>query len=121
MVKKALFIYLPLIIWCCLIFLMSGRSQPDIGPTYWTNFAAKKFAHLVEYAILAVLSYRAFRSWKTALFFTALYGASDEFHQSFVPGREPRVRDVLIDILGGGLGLWLKKFLPPKVLTKLAI
>jgi VanZ family protein len=35
----------------------------------------------------------------------ALYAASDEFHQSFVPSREASVRDVLLDSLGGALGL----------------
>jgi VanZ family protein len=78
----------------------------------------RKGGHLAEYAILAVLLRRALRkplkgdprpwSWREAgwaLVLVALYAASDEFHQSFVPSREASVRDVLIDTLGGILGL----------------
>ncbi len=36
---------------------------------------------------------------------TILYGISDEFHQSFVPGRQPSWYDVLADGLGGLLGV----------------
>jgi len=117
------FRYLPLVVWCLVIFLFSSRPRTiNVGPTYWTDFVVKKIAHLIEYAILAILSYRAFgRSKKIALLFVLLYGASDEFHQSFIPTREPRVRDIIIDVIGGGLGLWLIKFIPPKIATKLGL
>ncbi len=35
----------------------------------------------------------------------ALYGATDEVHQSFVPGRDASIGDWLADLLGSGLGL----------------
>ena len=48
-------------------------------------------------------------SWK----FTVLYAASDEWHQSFVPGRHPQLTDVLIDACGAATGLlifwWLQR------------
>ena len=31
---------------------------------------------------------------------TVIYAALDEFHQSFIPGREPKIRDVVIDSIG---------------------
>ena len=84
---------------------------------------ARKCAHLTEYAVLAFLFWRArWRpqrddprpwSWREtgfAVLFVALYAASDEFHQSFVPTREASIHDVFIDTLGaaaGMLGLWL--------------
>jgi VanZ family protein len=37
--------------------------------------------------------------------FAALYAATDETHQIFVPGRNASVRDVLLDTFGAGLGL----------------
>lgn len=39
----------------------------------------------------------------------AAYAATDEYHQLFVPGRSGQVRDVVIDTVGGtlGLGAWL--------------
>jgi len=38
---------------------------------------------------------------------SALYAASDEFHQTFVPGRAGRLLDVVVDWLGAGLALLL--------------
>jgi len=110
--------YLPLLLWCVVIFLLSNQDQPDVGPTYWTNFVAKKLAHIVEYGILGLLSYRAFGKSKIkALIFVLLYAISDEIHQSLVPGREPSIRDILIDLFGGFVGLWIIKFLPRTIKT----
>ena len=116
-------LYLPLIIWCLVIFIFSNRKTTvNVGPNYWTDFVVKKIAHIIEYAILSILSYGAFNKSKIkALIFVLLYGISDEIHQSFVPGREPRIRDVIIDLLGGGLGLWMKKFIPPAMRQKLGL
>lgn len=76
-----------------------------------------KLAHVVEYGVLALLTMNVLRhaapgadrrkiaGW--AVLFAALYGAGDEWHQSFVPGREARVTDVMIDAVGAALGVWL--------------
>lgn len=79
-------------------------------------FGIRKFAHVCEYAILALLLWRALRSAPTlrtrgAILFglvllgCALFAASDEFHQSFVKSRTPSVRDVFLDISGAVVGL----------------
>ena len=68
----------------------------------------KKSAHVFEYGIFATLLYRALKesgfSKRKAAFWAiltaVLYGLTDEFHQSFTPGREPHLRDVAIDSLG---------------------
>lgn len=77
----------------------------------------RKLAHVSEYAVLAVLLYRAVvhtalrgrRALSAALvlLLCAGYAASDEFHQSFVPSRTASVRDVMIDICGATLALIL--------------
>src|SRR5690349_8246654 len=77
-------------------------------------FFLRKCAHLTEYALLALLLWRALRQpvrkdprpWRwadarLAVFIVALYAATDEFHQLFVPTREGRVSDVMIDTVGG--------------------
>jgi VanZ family protein len=134
--------WLPIVIWMCIIFSASGdrdsfqRSSRIIGPfLHWLmpNLPAKrvnqvvtlarKGAHLTEYAILAILFWRAVRpfvktdahvwNWKlagAAVGFVALYAATDEYHQTFVPGRGPSIHDVVIDTAGamGGMALlWL--------------
>jgi VanZ family protein len=62
----------------------------------------RKSAHVTVYAILAGLLYAAVphagaKRAPTAWLATALYAASDEWHQSFVPGRGPSLSDVLLD------------------------
>jgi len=86
----------------------------------WVVFIARKCAHLAEYSVFAWFLWRAFRrpqkndsrpwNWRQAgstLLIVALYAASDEFHQSFVPTRTPAVHDVALDTLGGAAGLFI--------------
>ena len=76
---------------------------------YWQDFIVKKIAHFIEYFILAVLIFRALKQSTEysrvvlillTLLVTVVYASTDEYHQSLVPGREPRYRDVAIDSLG---------------------
>ena len=78
----------------------------------------RKGAHLTEYAILALLLRHTLhkalapasapwtgRRVAAVLAVVFFYAISDEFHQSFVPGRTPLFTDVLIDTSGGCVGL----------------
>jgi VanZ family protein len=76
----------------------------------------KKSGHALGYGLLA-LAYRhalaprsrddgsSLRPYLLAWGLAVLYSASDEFHQSFVPGRTAAVRDVLIDSAGAAVAL----------------
>lgn len=127
--------WLPLLIWLGVIFvgstdLMSVEHtsrfivpillwlKPAMAPETIRSihFAMRKCAHMTEYAVLALLLWRALRSGSalcmkmSSLFGAVLLGcsafaASDEFHQSFVKPRTPSVRDVLLDIVGALIGL----------------
>ena len=77
----------------------------------------RKCCHLTEYAILGLLVFRALRHSRTGLppwswprvggtlLIVFLYASSDEYHQSFVPGRQALFSDVCIDTGGGAIGL----------------
>jgi VanZ family protein len=80
----------------------------------------RKCAHLTEYAVLALLLWRAVRkpirgdsrpwNWREALIavlMVFLYASTDEFHQRFVPTRTPMVSDVFIDTSGAIAGMIL--------------
>ena len=127
--------WLPLLIWLGVIFVgstsvMSAEHtsryivpfllwlKPGMSPeAIWTILVVtRKCAHVTEYAVLALLLWRALRSVPTlhaktllvfgaALFGCALFAASDEFHQTFVKSRTPSVRDILLDTGGALLGL----------------
>lgn len=96
--------WLPVAVWCGLIFLGSAMpGDPNPAPT-WTRWFVFKGGHVVEYAVLFLLVRRALdgreRAELWALLFCVLYGVSDEVHQSFVPNRTARATDVLIDAVG---------------------
>lgn len=94
---------------------------PDLTEdTVWlVVLLVRKCAHLTEFAILALLVWRALRvrgerawSWRlarNAWLLAVLYAASDELHQWFVPDRQASGWDVVIDATGaaaGLIGLW---------------
>jgi len=73
------------------------------------HFFIRKLAHVTEFAALSIAVFHGVRGprsgWRIdwalwTLVIAVLYAGLDEFHQSFVPYREPRVRDVMIDGLG---------------------
>lgn len=101
----------PLLLWMLVIFFFSSLhgSEYPFNPTV-LYYLERKGAHVMEYAILMLLAVRFVSalfprlSFQHILFvagtFSILYGASDEWHQSFVPYRGARLSDVLIDGLG---------------------
>jgi len=102
----------PLIAWCALIFAASHvphldaahrLGDPD-GAVY--DYPLRKVAHLVEYGVLYLLALRPLKTPGRAFLFAVLYALSDEFHQHFVPGRDGKGTDVLIDACGAALA-WI--------------
>lgn len=122
--------YGPFIIWAVLIFIGSTDllSAANTGgvltrPLLWLfpnasdatlrtlHFILRKAGHFTEYAILAGLAARAFRTSTVGLFrnrwfwisllVVVAYSLSDEFHQSFVASRTASIYDSMIDSVGG--------------------
>jgi len=104
--KKVLF-YLPAFLWMGFIFFLSSRSTIGIGQTRTERFLILKTFHLIEYATLYFLFFIANSSTKKSASFAYLYALSDEFHQHFVPGREGKFVDTLIDLLGIAIAIIL--------------
>jgi len=112
---KFLKFWLPVILWTGVIFILS--AQPNLRTSWgiW-DLILRKIVHITEFAILTFLFMRAFKenvSFKKALILSLvlafLYAISDEYHQTFISGREGTVRDVLIDSIGIlGIGAWTK-------------
>ena len=87
-----------------IVFWLSSLSQVPGAHYVWD-----KLLHVVGYAGLGVLALRAFhgglepprvRPTSLAGLAVVLWGVSDEFHQSFVPGRDASALDVVADALG---------------------
>ena len=90
-----------------LIFFASSRSYvPSPGITKIDD----KLGHFALYGLLGTLVCRVGGGWRSAawaLLAVSAFGASDEWHQSFVPGRWSDVRDWLADSLGAAVGVTL--------------
>ncbi|MFH1415615.1 MAG: VanZ family protein [Elusimicrobiota bacterium] len=102
--QKRLMRFLPPIIWAALIYYLSSvpylKSQFDV----WDHFL-RKGAHIFEYGILMLLVMPNFpknniRFRNIAAIICMLYAVTDEYHQSFVPGRHMSVFDVAWDSAG---------------------
>lgn len=96
------------------IFIGSSiGSMPKVGGRT-TDAIVHRTAHLIEFAILGWLVLRALsdgrlpdrRTFIIALIVVTVYGASDEFHQRFTPGRSSELSAVLFDAAGGLIGMW---------------
>ena len=100
--------------WMGLIFALSSRRTiPE--PFGLASGLIAIGGHLAAYAILAILLWWAIaplersasRRIALALMGAVFYGLSDEWHQSFVPGRDASGFDLAIDALGASVGLGL--------------
>jgi len=106
--KIILNLWLPVVFWMVFIFILSSIQVGSASEFYWKDFIVKKTAHLIEYGVLATLLCRGLKGSKImtkkamwyAILISFLYAITDEFHQSFTPGRGPAVRDVFIDLIG---------------------
>jgi VanZ family protein len=81
------------------------------------HLLADKSVHVGLFLVLALLLWQALPSaeWKIAriILFGAAVGSASEFLQRFFPGRDPAVRDVLINVAGTAVGIgcclaWMK-------------
>jgi hypothetical protein len=104
-----------------MLFIFSASAQPEgsaLMPDFggWLDFAIKKSAHLLVYALLGISFLRGVRGdspttrghLMLAALVTVAFAISDEYHQTFVFGREGRWQDVLIDTAGASIAIVLR-------------
>ena len=85
-----------------IIFIVSSQPKSDVPDFGVWDLLVKKGSHMIGYALLAR------RHYVWALVLTALYAMTDEYHQTFVPGRGGNVWDVGVDALGATISLSLR-------------
>lgn len=112
-VNSAAIRWVPVFLWAAIIFVLSSTEQIATSRVFAWDFFIKKFAHVSEYAVLFGLIYRANHgNWISAYVLTIIYAATDEYHQSFVPGRTATYLDLGIDFSGANIAaycLWKLK------------
>lgn len=126
--KKRIFWWVLVGLWCILIFYQSSKpavlSSEESGyiTTLLNQFfdhvfgsgkiilkdgLIRKTAHFLEYLVLASLFFKSLKNndkllktLKLSIIISLCYSISDEIHQYFIPGRAMRVFDVCVDLLG---------------------
>jgi VanZ family protein len=111
--------WIPAILLMSAIFAFSSIPSTEMPSFDWADTLIKKGGHVTGYALLALAYWYALgwesKRWWLPILLAVLYSASDEFHQSFVPGRHSSPVDVLVFDNGGAmLGVALKTWLSPK-------
>jgi VanZ family protein len=112
----------PVFAYALLIFFLSSLSSyPESAPDF---FGLDKLAHFTEYFIFGFLLFRWFSNVKfspiksramiMAIIAGMLYALTDEWHQSFVPCRNPSICDFIFDSIGVFSASILFPFLPLK-------
>ncbi len=98
------------------IFVFSAQPSESLPDFNRLDRLVKKGGHMLGYGLLAASYWRGLgwdgRRRRLAWLFAVLYALTDEFHQSFVPGRNASLWDVLaFDNAGALLGLWVAEIL----------
>lgn len=106
----------PALLMMAVIFMFSSIPSAELPDFDWADRIVKKGGHALGYGLLALSYLHALKGdrknlnarWFIAAWVIAtLYSATDEFHQSFTPGRHPAVTDVMIDSVGALVALAL--------------
>jgi len=131
MTPSKLLVGLPLLIMGAFYWLSSlpGTPMPDdpalYGLFYWVPPSAQNALHVPAYAALAWSWCWALDAWLRVPFARAIaacaiasaYGVFDEWHQSFVPGRYASLTDVILNVAGAVLGIWLAAWIGSRTRT----
>lgn len=112
--KRFLIYRLPAIVWAAVLFILSSipsQSLPSLVLKFkdlFLHFAAYSvLGFLLAHALIPATERPARKSGRLVILIGCLYGASDELHQIFVPGRYCTLSDFLADCAGVAFGLFL--------------
>ena len=128
MVSKSRYILIywaPIFIYCMLIFIQSSYPSVETIPSF---LLSDKLLHFSAYTLLGILFFRAFDTFPAidnhgltvllSILCAGLYGASDEIHQHFVPGRHADIMDVAADFAGSFAGVMIYMYFLNKKTSK---
>jgi VanZ family protein len=109
---------IPPFIWMAVIFFLSHQSTIAY-PASLDARIVSTLGHIGVFAVLAVLIWWALglcplsldRRAVLSVVLAILYGVTDEWHQSFVPGRMPDMMDIVADTFGATVAMILMTWL----------
>lgn len=82
-------------------------NRPVSGGLFSWNFIVRKCAHMTVFGTFAFFAWKATASYRVAWLLTLFCAIFDEWHQSFQPKRTALFSDVIIDMIGATIVLWV--------------
>ena len=112
-----------LTLYCSFIFWLSSQQAL---PTPMLFIHQDKIHHMGAYFIMAIFAWRFFSDYfdkslviiVASISFCSIYGLSDEWHQSYVPGRDADLLDWLADTIGASIAVLFIQLLKNKFKNK---
>ncbi len=105
-----------IIVYLIIIFYFSSipvpeplRNKPDIL-LHFIEYGGLGFLFFLHYSELFKKKINGY-TMIFIIIFILLYSISDEYHQSFVPGRFSDIKDVIVDFIGGCFTLFLSSYI----------
>lgn len=103
--------WFPAVLVMLVIFAISSQPADRLPDFRDWDYSVKKMSHMLGYGLLASSYLHHFRygrrSYWLAWIASVFYAATDEFHQSFIPGRSGSLLDVVVfDNIGATVALW---------------
>ena len=124
-IRLFLLYWVPVIVYAGIIVMFSSSSTPQTYLPGWTGVINDKVVHALEYAILAILCYRAFQhaagpglaeyAGFLGIVGAILFGISDELHQYYVPLREADPWDIVANAVGSLVGVTSWRQIRPRL------
>lgn len=113
---RLLKLWLPVVLWAAIILSAANDRFSEEQTAGWlerlfgrlhpaVNFVVRKGAHVAEYAILSLLSWRARRTVVTPLLICLAVATADETLQAMTVTRSGSVADVALDMCGAAAAL----------------
>lgn len=114
--------WIPVVLWASVILIAATDSFSASRTGDWldflfggeapelANFAIRKLAHVVEYAILGALAWRASGRASVALLIALAVAGTDEYRQSLSPHRTGTGWDVALDLFGAAVGVGVARW-----------
>ena len=106
-------LWAPPCVWSLFILFLTSIPNPNLPAPKGSD----TWAHFLVYAVLGVLTARAAELTPrrvlpllAVIAGVSLFGAFDEWHQAFIPGRVPGFADWIADSVGGAVGAMLFTF-----------
>jgi VanZ family protein len=122
--------YAPAFLWLGVIWFFSSQEGLLVrGEPSFLFLLERKGAHVFEFFVLAVLLWRVVGLWTHSIFDRIVWtlvwslwvATSDETHQLFVVGREGKITDIGIDMIGAILGVWIATFFTRKEKKRICV